>query len=1514
MKSKFTWASIIATLLVVITTFFVACKKDDMNEVVKYHGQVVYINTTTPFANLTVKVTNGSDTHCQTQTDGGGMFSLTVRVNEIDGNYYLLAGDETCIPKKVALGGYGQSEVDLGVIEVEGPAVPTVVTKPIQSVTANSALLGGEVKTDGRLTVTARGVCYGVSPYPTVDEKHTTDGEGLGEFTSTLKELEFKTIYYARAYATNKLGTAYGEQVKFTTEEGVALVVTDSVYRITAHAAKCKGHVMSDGGFPVTKRGTCWSKRPDPTVDDDCTDDGSGLGEFTSTIKNLMENTTYYVRTYATNSTKTTYGEQIIMTTLDGLAVVKTDSISAVTATGFTAYGTVVSDCDIPVTSRGFCYSTKQYPTIEDKAVTVSKGLGSFRNTISGLEYATTYYVRAYATNETATTYGDQIEVTTLSGLPTVTTDPVTNIGSVKATCGGEVTDDGSLTVTARGVCYGTEQHPTIEDAHTTDGKGKGKFTSSLKNLQDKTTYYVRAFATTDAGTAYGEQRTFKTENGIPVVVLNEVSEPSANSVSCIANVTGDGGVTVTERGLCYGVSQYPTNTDTHIAIGNGTGEFTGTLTGLAINTTYYVRAYAVNSIGVGYSEQKSFTTKNGLATVTTAEATTTATSINAGGDVTDNGGYAVTERGVCYSAANAEPTITDGKVLGGKGNGAFTVSITNLNANTNYYIRAYAVNENGTAYGNAIVVTTKDGVAAVSLGEVTNITALTAAATVTVSDAGSATLQSCGICWSTQPNPTLSDNKATAAGKQLNTPYTCNMSDLQPNTKYYVRAYASTDVATKYSDQKSFTTTIGLPILTTGTATSTATSFTCGGDVTDNGGYTVTERGICYSLTNSEPTILDTKVASGSGNGSFNVSATMLTPSMSYYVRAYATNMNGTAYGNTIVVTTKDGVATVTTGTVTNITALTATGQVTVTDAGGATLQSCGVCWSTTQNPTVSDNSAVAGGKAINTAYVCNMASLTPNTTYYVRAYATTDIATSYGKEVTFKTTIGLPTVTTGSTTAEATSISSYGQVTDNGGYNVTERGVCYSKTKVEPTIADFKVACGSGNGSFEATIANLEVSTLYYLRAYATNEVGTSYGRATSIETKSGKATVKLGDNIFNVTKNAASATVTVSNAGGATLQNCGICWSINQNPTITDNKTEATGKQLNTAYTCNMSSLSAGTTYYVRAYATTNIATVYSDAKTFTTPIDITGTVKNESGQAISSATVTFKQGSTAVKSVTTNSSGKFTTQLVTGSYNVEVTAQGYSKLAKEVYADSNPMELVMKQLGILTGKVYDDDNMPLANATVAVRSSSSSTTFTAVSGSDGSYRVENIPLGQTSSITCSLSNYKLTTTIPNRSIVSGANNSQDINMTIVDAAGCSNSGFYYECTNDGMCGSTVTNTFKLTNNRQKSVSWSLSGVPTKGLKFSSTSGTIAAKSSVTVTVTFTYPGPSVSGSVKTTLYNCYLNNQKWTHTYLWNWSTTELMSDCDARCMQTMSVLVGSSTFTQYYNLYQHVVWN
>ena len=412
MKTRFTWLGVVAACILTFTALLIGCS-GDMNDVVLYRGQVVYINTTNPFPDLTVKVTNGRDTHCQTQTDGGGLFSLKVRVNEIDGSYYLLAGDETCVPKKVALGGYGQAEVDLGVIEVEGPAVPTVKTTPLTEVTAESATLGGEVMTDGRMAVTARGICYGTEQQPTVEGTHTTDGSGLGAFTTTLKNLEHNTIYYARAYATNKMGTAYGEQVKFTTNTGLPIVTTKTISDIRATSAVGNATIDSNG-YIVTGCGLCWSAfNTAPTIEDMHSSEIVN-NSFSSKITNLTPNTTYYCRAYATNGNGISYGKTVTFTTLLGLATVTTLDVSSFTETSVKTGGKITDDGDFAITERGVCWSVNPNPTIYDYKTLDGQGVGSFTSTITEIDLTSkgnVYYIRAYATNESGTAYGNEVVI-----------------------------------------------------------------------------------------------------------------------------------------------------------------------------------------------------------------------------------------------------------------------------------------------------------------------------------------------------------------------------------------------------------------------------------------------------------------------------------------------------------------------------------------------------------------------------------------------------------------------------------------------------------------------------------------------------------------------------------------------------------------------------------------------------------------------------------------------------------------------------------------------------------------------------------------------------------------------------------------------------------------------------------------------------------------------------------------------------------------------------------------------
>ena len=441
---------------------------------------------------------------------------------------------------------------------------PTVVTKSVGEVTETTAKVIGQVTADGGAEVTERGVCWSVDGTPTVLDYRVKDAEGgLGTFTSNLSDLEPNTTYYVRAYATNEAGTSYGEEKSLTTEEvkapetpedpndpnepnnpndpnepetpeqpedpnGPVVATNEEVSDITVSSAVCGGEVISGGDAVVIARGVCWSTTKNPTVSDSYTTDGSGIGTYTSNISNLTDNTTYYVRAYATNASgATSYGGERVFTTLEKLLpTVITKEVKEIAACVATSRGEVTFDGNLEVTSRGVCWSASQNPTINDNKTEDGSGIGSFTSQLTNLEPNTTYYVRAYATNEKGVAYGEERSFKTVEiTLPTVSTIEVTNIGTTSASCGGNVTSDGNGTVTERGVCWSTSPNPTINDNETNNGSGTGSYTSQLINLVSQTTYYVRAYAINEKGVAYGNEMSFTTlskfyENGHEYVDL----------------------------------------------------------------------------------------------------------------------------------------------------------------------------------------------------------------------------------------------------------------------------------------------------------------------------------------------------------------------------------------------------------------------------------------------------------------------------------------------------------------------------------------------------------------------------------------------------------------------------------------------------------------------------------------------------------------------------------------------------------------------------------------------------------------------------------------------------------------------------------------------------------------------------------------------------------------------------------------------------------------------------------
>ena len=662
--------------------------------------------------------------------------------------------------------------------------LPTLTTASVSHVTGSSALCGGTVTDDGGAAVVTCGVCWSESHNPTINDNHTLDDNSTDNFTSIITGLKPNTTYYVRAYATNAAGTAYGNELTFTTP-ALPTLSTSSVSHVTDSSAVCGGTITNDGGAAVITRGVVWSESHNPTIDGNNTADSSGIGSFTSNISGLKQNTTYYVRAYATNAAGTAYGNEVSFTTkrIAVFSVSATDSVrfspgnlqwsatnggnTATTHTvagNGTAAGTwrfapnqwdTIGAGNINISSTytgwidlfgwgtsgyyskypymtstnssdygngnsdisGTYYDWGVYNAIYNPQTNLTDAPGTWRTltkdewvymmntrvTTSGIRYAkgtvmgragliivpdnwntaiytldsvntanatfnsniisaanwtnmedagcvflpatggrygtgvnlvgtyggywsasyypsTGAYYLVFHLNNVNPSYNDgrfygfSVRLVRSLGTqgpeqPTLSTSSVSSITDSSAVCGGNVFNGGGVSVTARGICWDTLPHPVISGRHTVNGSGLGSFTSNITGLKPNTTYYVRAYATNAAGTAYGNELTFTTRSALPRLSTYSVSNITDSSAVCGGNVTNGGGAYISVRGVCWDTLPYPTISKSYTVNGSGTGSFTSNITGLKPGTKYYVRAYAVNSAGTAYGNQITFTT-----------------------------------------------------------------------------------------------------------------------------------------------------------------------------------------------------------------------------------------------------------------------------------------------------------------------------------------------------------------------------------------------------------------------------------------------------------------------------------------------------------------------------------------------------------------------------------------------------------------------------------------------------------------------------------------------------------------------------------------------------------------------------------------------------------------------------------------------------------------------------------------------------------------------------------------
>ena len=619
----------------------------------------------------------------------------------------------------------------LGYVEPPEETLPLLNTLEPLDISSDKVVLQGEIIDPGYPEYTERGFVISETECPFIGDTGVTSYKTLvndEEIFSQSVSIKPHTTYYVRAYAVNKLGTAYGNDVSFTSADRITEVATIAVSGITSTSAILNGRIAEEGDPKYTERGFCYSgnNNPMPTImDSRLQASGSGEGDFSYNIEGLETGKDYYVRAYAIQNGRPVYGDAVRFTTVFNSVSVSTSNVSNIGAMSATFNGIIMEEGEPPYTEKGFCYSKApdSTPEITDNAVIVDgTGTGSYSYEVDGLELNTTYYVRAYAIQNENVVYGETKQFTTVFEDVSVSTSDVSGITFYSATFNGNILNEGEPPYTEKGFCYGmsSDVPPDMSDnAVTVNGGGTGRFTYDIDGLTPGTTYYVRAFAVQNGKASYGETVSFITPSSRTVISTSEPSEIDVDYARVNAYITSVGHPSYTERGFCY--SAYPdvspdiNDNRTPVAGAAVAGEYTSLLSGLERQTTYYVRAYAVQDGEVIYGNTVNFTTVWEYASVTNYGSSNQGlgtVQLNAG--VVSQGYPKYTEKGFVYITVDAmewyeaggpelQPTLLDNRtpvVSGTDGTGSYSLRLTGVNGNIVCGFRPYLIQGGEPVYG----------------------------------------------------------------------------------------------------------------------------------------------------------------------------------------------------------------------------------------------------------------------------------------------------------------------------------------------------------------------------------------------------------------------------------------------------------------------------------------------------------------------------------------------------------------------------------------------------------------------------------------------------------------------------------------------------------------------------------------------------------------------------------------------------------------------------------------------
>ena len=1046
------------------------------------------------------------------------------------------------------------------------PTPPTAITNTATQIEQTIATLNGSVA-QGSLAITQKGFEWRLAGANTWTTVLLTSP--VGAISYNLTGLTALTDYEYRTFVSTASENIYGTTQSFTTLAIVPPTVTTTPATAIAQTIATLNANIVVGSETMTNQGFEWRLSGQNTWNN--VTSALVAGTIASNLTGLVASNDYEYRAYATTESGTIYGQIQNFTTLDIVPpLVVTGDAIAVAQTIETLNGSITLGSEL-ITDNGFEWRLLGETIWTPVSVVLNNNAMIYN--LNGLTANTEYEFRAYATTESATTYGDVNTFRTLAmPPPIVITGNVSLLTQTSATLNGTALEV-LAPITSQGFEWRALGETSWTIVNTTSNNGSIMY--NLNNLTAYSNYEYRAYAITAEGVTYGDIQSFRTLPIMPVVNTN----PATAIAQTIATLNGDATIG-SETISAYGFEWRQQGASSWTIVNLPDNSMVYNLTGIIASNNYEFRAFVTTESANTYGSIQSFRTLDIVPPVIVTNSATSIETTNATlNGLLTIGSEEILAQGFEWKLVSATAWM---RVELTPGNNILAHTFTDLVPNRAYEYKAYVTTESGTIYGQIQNFTTPVIPQVVSTSSVTNITQTNATLNAIITS-GSESLITQGFEWKLSSASTWT----IITSPLINNAITHNLSGLAPYTSYEVRAFSTTASATIYGAVQSFTTEATPTIVVTDAATLIAQTTATLNATINLGSKPLTSQGFEWRLAGGNTW---TNVAASLNGTVILNNLTGLTANTAYEFRAYAINADETIYGDIQTFTTLAIPPTVVTDAATLVTQTTAILNGTIT-TGSESIISQGFEWKLSSASTW--NSLSLNGNAI----THNLIGLNPNSDYQFRAYATTASGTVYGTTQNFTTlAVVPPTVVTTAATAISQNIATLNGTITAGSDAILVQGFEWKLSSASTWTA---ITTTINGNAITHNLLGLAPNTAYQYRAYATTSAGTVYGTTQNFTTLAivPPTVVTTPATALAYTTATLNGTITL---GSEVVLSQGFEWALSSSNTwnVTIDNLIAN------ALTHNLTLLAPNTAYKYRAYATTASATVYGTTQNFTT----------------------------------------------------------------------------------------------------------------------------------------------------------------------------------------------------------------------------------------------------------------------------------------------------------------------